>query len=54
MDRLPKILLVIFIISLVAVVGLGSYYFYLTNSSFSKTSFSVQSLPYRIGIEDKE
>jgi len=53
MDRLPKILLVIFIISLVAAAGLGSYYFYLTNSSFPKTSFSIQSLPYRIGIEDR-
>jgi hypothetical protein len=53
MNRLPKILLVIFIISLIAAAGLGSYYFYLTNSSFSKTSFSIQSLPYRIGIEDR-
>lgn len=53
MDRLPKILLVVFIISLVAAVGLGSYYFYFTNFSFPKTSFSTQSLPYRMGIEDR-
>lgn len=53
MDRLPKILPIVFVISLIAATGLGFYYFYFTNSSFQKTIFSVRSLPYRIGIADR-
>ncbi len=52
MNRLPKSLLIVFVISLLSTIGLGSYYLSLTNPTL-QIAPGIKAIPYIVGIKDR-